>query len=284
MVGEWHNLTQSKPQTDGIWRRVPCLEASGAVQMAIDNWLLEQHRRGLHPPSLRFYTWSPPAISLGYHQREWPSHWQGLTWQGKPVELVRRPTGGRAVLHQGDLTYAIALSGIKGSRIQVYEKICQFLIRGWHSLGVPLHYGNAGQSYTRSANCFATATGADLVTETGMKFIGSAQLRRGNAVLQHGSMRLNPDAELFARAFGTKTDSAIRPEAMGTNRSVREIVETLTRSARECFEVEFVERSFDETEWQAILNWPPASPPLPSVVGDSRSPHPDCAPPTRPKS
>ena len=277
-------MTQSRPHTDRIWRLVPCLEASGAVQMAIDNWLLEQHRRGLHPPSLRFYTWSPPAISLGYHQREWPSHWQGLTWRGKPVELVRRPTGGRAVLHQGDLTYAIALSGMKGSRIQVYEKICQFLIRGWCSLGVPLHYGKAGKSYTRSANCFATATGADLVTETGMKLIGSAQLRRGDAILQHGSMRLNPDAELFARVFGTKPDWLTQPELMGANLSVSAIIETLTIAARECFGVEFVERSLDETEWQAILNWPPASPPLPSVAEDSRSPHPDFAPPTQPKS
>ncbi len=75
--------------------------------MAIDAWLLEQHDLGKHPPTLRFYTWEPAAISLGYHQRRWPQYWQGLTGQGQPLDMVRRPSGGRAVLHQGDLTYAV---------------------------------------------------------------------------------------------------------------------------------------------------------------------------------
>ncbi|HEY9649888.1 MAG TPA: lipoate--protein ligase family protein, partial [Coleofasciculaceae cyanobacterium] len=79
--------------------------------MAIDQWLLEQHRIGNHPPVVRFYTWASPTISLGYHQRRWPVFWQQLTWQGIPLDLVRRPTGGRAVLHQGDLTYMVVTSG-----------------------------------------------------------------------------------------------------------------------------------------------------------------------------
>ncbi|MDY6937002.1 MAG: biotin/lipoate A/B protein ligase family protein [Cyanobacteriota bacterium] len=237
---------------------MPLLRSSGSTQMAIDRWLLEQHRRGLHPPTLRFYTWSPPAISLGYHQQEWPPHWQGLTWQGQSVELVRRPTGGRAVLHQGDLTYAAIVSGIPGSRIQVYERICEFLTRGWQSLGVRLHYGRAGKSYARTDNCFATATGADLVTDAGVKFIGSAQLRRGDAILQHGSMRLDPDGALFARVFG---EGAV-PQISWKKRSLATIIEALTIAAGECFEVEFVERSLGESELQAALNWPPASPKL----------------------
>jgi lipoate-protein ligase A len=85
-----------------IWRLIPLLEATGTVQMAIDSWLLEQHQCGKHPPTLRFYTWSPAAISLGYHQRQYPQSWQNLTGGGKKLDLVLRPSGGRAVLHQGD--------------------------------------------------------------------------------------------------------------------------------------------------------------------------------------
>ncbi|HSM82971.1 MAG TPA: lipoate--protein ligase family protein, partial [Nodosilinea sp.] len=89
------------------WRLIPPIAAPGAVQMAIDTWLLDQHQRHGHPPTLRFYTWSPAAISLGVSQRQQiPEHWRGLRWQGQPVDLVQRPTGGRGVLHQGDLTYS----------------------------------------------------------------------------------------------------------------------------------------------------------------------------------
>ena len=146
-----------------MWRLIPLLEAPGNVQMAIDRWLLEQHQQKNHPPTLRFYTWSPPAISLGYHQRQYPEYWEYLTWQGEKLDLVRRPSGGRAVLHQGDLTYAVVTSGLTGSRLQMYEKICEFLIQGWRSLGVELHYGTEGRGYIHNPNCFATATSADLV-------------------------------------------------------------------------------------------------------------------------
>ncbi|MCU0527421.1 MAG: lipoate--protein ligase family protein [Elainella sp. Prado103] len=191
-----------------VWRLIPCLTASGAEQMAIDTWLLEQHRLGLHPPTLRFYQWQPIAISLGYHQKQYPPAWRQLRWQGQPIDLVRRPSGGRAVLHQGDLTYAVIGSGWIGTRHQVYEQICQFLIAGWRSLGVELHFGAAGRGYIHNPNCFGTATAADLVTAKGMKFIGSAQLRRGPAILQHGSMRLNADLALFQQVFGA-ADAAV---------------------------------------------------------------------------
>ena len=197
--------------------------------MAIDEWLLEQHRHNHHPATLRFYTWQSTTISLGYHQRKIPSHWSNVTWQGQAVQLVRRPTGGRAVLHQGDLTYMVVTSDIPGKPTDVYEYICQFLIQGWRSLGVELHYGEKGRGYIGNPNCFATATGADLVTTEGHKFIGSAQLRRGNAVLQHGSMLLNPDPQLFQQVFGQE----ITPPSFSLSLEV--IIEALTKAAWEVF-------------------------------------------------
>lgn len=217
-----HNFNKS-------WCFLPFSQASGTQHMAIDEWLLEQHRHNHHPATLRFYTWHPTTISLGYHQRKIPDYWSDLTWQGQPVQWVRRPTGGRAVLHQGDLTYMVVTSDIPGKQTDVYEHICQFLIQGWRSLGIELHYGEKGRGYIGNPNCFATATGADLVTTEGHKFIGSAQLRRGNAVLQHGSMLLNPDPQLFQQVFGQE----ITPPSF--NFSLEVIIEALTKAAWEVF-------------------------------------------------
>ncbi|MBD2450285.1 lipoate--protein ligase family protein [Nostoc sp. FACHB-152] len=232
-----------------VWRLIPLLESSGTVQMAIDKWLLEQHSLGKQPSTLRFYTWSPPAISLGYHQRQYPQAWQNLTWQGKKLHLVRRPTGGRAVLHQGDLTYAVITSGLAGKRLEAYAKICEFLIQGWRSLGVELSYGTAGRGYIHNPNCFGTATGADLVLPNGAKFIGSAQMRRGGVILQHGSMRLQPDAELFAKVFGAESLSDVQFLL-----SLEEIMTALVVAAKDCFAMEVEVQPLSELEWGEILN------------------------------
>lgn len=236
------------------WRLIPCLTATGAEQMAIDTWLLEQHRLGLHPPILRFYQWQPIAISLGYHQKQYPTAWQQLNWQGQPIDLVRRPSGGRAVLHQGDLTYALIGSGWTGTRQQVYEQICQFLIAGWRSLGIALQFGSAGRGYIHNPNCFGTATAADLVTDTGLKLIGSAQLRRGSAILQHGSIRLNPDPVLFQQVFGAAEAPAVqwaieRAIERGIDRD--RIIQALTTAAADCFAVQFVSQPLTKLERQA---------------------------------
>ncbi len=232
-----------------VWRLIPLLNASGKMQMAIDRWLLEQHQSG-HPPTLRFYTWSPPAISLGYHQHKYPEHWQHLVWQGEKVDLVRRPTGGRAVLHQGDLTYAVVTSGLIGTRVQVYEKICSFLIQGWRSLGIELHYGTVGRGYIHNPNCFGTATGADLVLPDGTKFIGSAQLRRGGTILQHGSIRLHPDAELFTQVFGTES---FTPVQLSQKLDTEKIIAALITAAEDCFDMHLEVQPLSQFEWETIL-------------------------------
>ncbi len=237
-----------------IWRLIPLLEAPGRVQMAIDRWLLEQHQLGLHPSTLRFYTWSPPAISLGYHQSSWPEYWQHLTCLGAPVELVRRPTGGRAVLHQGDLTYAVVTSGLNGNSVQVYHKICEFLIQGWRSLGVELHYGSAGRGYIHNLSCFSTATGADLVLADGTKLIGSAQHRRGGAILQHGSIRLEPDAELFTQVFGAELFNPIQlPLVERGEALIQMVIEALVAAAGDCFGIQSALQPLSPVEWEAIL-------------------------------
>jgi lipoate---protein ligase len=232
-----------------IWRLIPPIEASGAIQMSIDRWLLDQHILGQIPPTLRFYTWSKPTISLGYHQRHYPEHWQSLVWQDLPVDLVKRPTGGRGVLHQGDLTYALIGSGFVGKRVEVYQQICQFLLDGWRSLNIELGYGTAGTGYIHNPNCFGTATSADLVCADGYKLIGSAQLIKSGAVLQHGSMRINPDLELFHQVFGETITS---PPDEIFQLTHAQIIDALINSAQKHFQIEFEIEPLSDREWAEI--------------------------------
>ncbi len=232
------------------------LQTSGSIQMAIDTWLFNQCESGQHPPSLRFYTWYPPSISLGYLQKKYPSQWDNLYYQGQKLDLVRRPTGGRAVLHQGDLTYTIVTSAINGKSWSIYQRICNFLIQGWQNLGIKLSYGESGRGYIHNPSCFSTATAADLVTPDGSKFIGSAQRRGKNCILQHGSMVLSTDKDLYQEIF-----SQIAP----WNRSfcqphqqddlVKEIVDILMKLAEQYFSIELITQPFSDSEWKDIYSY-----------------------------
>jgi lipoate---protein ligase len=236
------------------------MTASGVQQMAIDRWLLDRHCQGAHPPTLRFYNWEPVAISLGYHQQQYPAQWETLQWQGQPIELVKRPTGGRAVLHQGDLTYAVITSGLSAKRRESYEQICRFLIQGWQTLGVALHYGDAGRGYIQNPNCFGTATAADLVMPDGAKLIGSAQLHKNGAILQHGSIRLCQDADLFEQVFGERSRmpqlSEGRRPIVGDRctlpASYPAIIQALTHAAADCFDAALTIAPLTVPEIQSI--------------------------------
>nr|WP_199303336.1 biotin/lipoate A/B protein ligase family protein [Oscillatoria sp. FACHB-1406] len=219
--------------------------------MAIDRWIFDRYCRGEMPPTIRFYTWEPAAISLGYHQRRFPESWRSLTCHGKPIDLVRRPTGGRAVLHQGDLCYAIVTSEMGESRDRTYETLCEFLIQGWRSLGIELHYGHAERGYIGQPGCFSTATAADLVTAQGQKAIGSAQLRRDRTILQHGSMILSSPSSLYQQVFGDTASAPIWGDSSAI--PVPVILEALTEAARHCFAVDFAIEPLSETEWQEIF-------------------------------
>ena len=234
--------------SDKTWRLIPPIETTGQIQMSIDRWLLQQHILGQIPPTLRFYTWSQPTISLGYHQRQYPEHWRSLAWD-VPIDIIKRPTGGRGVLHQGDLTYALIGSGFVGKRVEVYQQICQFLIDGWRSIGVELQYGTAGTGYIHNPNCFGTATSADLVCADGYKLIGSAQSIESGAILQHGSMRLNPDLKLFEKVFG---ESIEPPPVPILQLTIPQIIDALTQAAQKHFQVEFEIEPLSDREWSKI--------------------------------
>ena len=244
------------------WRYIPPFSARGDIQMAVDAWLFEQSRLGQHPPTFRFYTWHPATLSLGHFQKTWPDHWNHLTWQGYELDLVRRPSGGRGVLHQGDLTYSLTMPIEGYSRREAYVFLCQFLIQGWQKLGVNLNFGKAGRGYHKESNCFRLATGADLVTETGIKLIGSAQLWRGNHLLQHGSMSINPAEDLKRLVFPEESaPETAFPKAV-SQIDLADLIDSLTQAIQTCLNIEFEISPFSNEEWRNILEYVPAKPVL----------------------
>lgn len=223
--------------------------------MAIDNWLFQQHEKGLSLPTLRFYTWSKPTISLGYLQKNYPDPWNHLTWKKEALDIVIRPTGGRAVLHQGDLTYMVIMSLDNRKTLAIYQDICNFLIEGWKKLGIPLRYGTAKRGYIHNASCFNTATIADLITTDGSKLIGSAQKRGKKSVLQHGSMVLFTDKALFEMIFNQVAPwNLTLTEQLSKDYSIDNTIEVLTQAAQEKFNIEFKTQPLSEEEWQEILS------------------------------
>jgi len=183
------------------WVCLPLSVGTGQEQMHTDVHLLAAHQRGEMRGVLRFYTWQPAAISLGYHQRHWPNHWQHCRYRGQPLSLVRRPSGGAAVLHQGDLCFAVVVGITPGGYRAQWQRVQAWLIEGWRGLGVVLQPGQ--QTPQRGqVSCFAQATPVDLVTVTGHKFIGMAQRRQGRSLLVQGSMQLRPDPALWRQVFG----------------------------------------------------------------------------------
>ena len=182
-------------------RWIPPLRLSGASQMAIDEALLDAAvtAGAGSAPMLRFYLWRRPTLSLGFHQRQLPERWRPALTRGA-MDLVRRPSGGRAVLHAGELTYSLIWPQAPQRRSEAYRLACQWLQAAFAEMGQPLGFGSQAASRERSS-CFATSTAADLVHADGAKRIGSAQLWRSGCLLQHGSILLAPPAALWWELF-----------------------------------------------------------------------------------
>jgi len=230
------------------WRWIPPLLASGATQMAIDRWMLAQLASAADGGLLRLYRWSRPTLSLGRHQRRIEPHWLQLHACGE-IDLVRRPSGGRAVLHAGEITYALATRPASAHRLSAYGEACRWLQEAFAGCGQPLGFGQlkATQAAQRG-NCFASGTAADLVHADGQKRIGSAQLWQGPALLQHGSILLAPPAALWRRVF-EEDPPALEPLPLKG--------EALEAQLREAARVHLCggsldERPLAEEEWSAI--------------------------------
>ena len=148
--------------------------------------------------TLRFYYWSGDWLSIGYHQKEIPPRWEKLL-SNREIKIIRRPSGGGAVLHSGGITYALTFKKTY-YKILSYEMVNNWLIKSFRELGLNLQNGNLRKSPLTS-NCFGTSLISDLVDQDGFKRIGSAQFRKKGASLQHGEIQTNPSRDLWFKLF-----------------------------------------------------------------------------------
>src|SRR3984893_1975400 len=178
------------------WRLLVDAPADGAWNMAVDEILLDSVAAGAAPPTLRFYEWMPACLSLGYFQPFDVVDMDGCRRLG--VDVVRRPTGGRAILHDRELTYSVALPasllGHDGGVLPSYYRLSLALQDGLRRLGVPATL--APQSAARSPVahgpvCFDRPSAHEILLQ-GRKLAGSAQMRRAGGILQHGSILVEP--------------------------------------------------------------------------------------------
>lgn len=230
------------------WRVLRYKNHSPAENMAIDEEILEAHLRGEAPPTLRFYGWTPPAVSYGYNQVLPEEIASRIRAEG--LEVVRRPTGGRAVLHMGEFTYSFVGTAVSpehsdgflsASITQAYKQICQGLKIGLKRLGVEVELGQAQAAYRQNHDCFLATTGADL-HYGGKKLIGSAQLRRKHAVLQHGSLLLDQPQDLMPRLLGAQPGDAERHANLFEiipHCSIEQIEKAMIAGFEEAFGIEF---------------------------------------------
>jgi lipoate-protein ligase A len=197
---------------------------SPSLNMAIDRAILALHANGQAPPTLRFYQWHPSAISLGYFQKRHNLDLDACRRYG--IEVVRRPTGGKAVLHLEDLTYAViagTADGIPAAVTAAYRLICEGLLAGFRSLGIEAGMGRETGKPPQTDLCFLRGAGA--IVHQGKKFVGSAQAWHKSSMLQHGSIILEPQEEmLFDLWSSTFAGGERQTPFKGRLTSIREIL------------------------------------------------------------
>jgi len=186
----------SASTSDAAWRLLTDPPATGAWNMAVDEVLLDGAAAGSAPPTLRFYEWAPPCLSLGYFQAFDVVDVAGCLRLG--VDVVRRPTGGRAILHDRELTYSVTLPlrllGGDRAVLPSYHRLSLALERGLNRLGAPVVLAPeraAQPGPDHGPVCFDRPSAHEILLD-GRKLVGSAQVRRATAILQHGSILIEP--------------------------------------------------------------------------------------------
>lgn len=189
------------------WRLMITPPARGAWNMAVDEAILENAGRGESLPTLRLYAWDPACLSLGHAQPFADVDSARLKERG--WDVVRRATGGRAILHTDELTYSVTGRAeeplLAGGVLESYNRIAQALLLAVKNLGLPVEMKQiAGQvsTLTDTINpiCFEVPSTYE-ITVAGKKLIGSAQARKKEGVLQHGSLPLTGDLTRICQAL-----------------------------------------------------------------------------------
>lgn len=210
---------------------IPYSVNTGEINMKIDSDLLDDAiKTNSKDRIFRLYGWEPACISLGKNQSDKFIDYNVLNKYN--IDIVRRITGGRALLHDKELTYSFITSAenLKNgeSVIESYKEISQILIDIFNKLGIPLTLGGESSIHTKFDYCMLISTGADLCYK-GKKFIGSAQCRKQGYILQHGSILLDYNKELLEELFKEEvsTDSIISLKEINPDITLQDIIDTV---------------------------------------------------------
>ncbi len=248
------------------WRLLLTDPLDGPLNMAIDQAIMEAVSANRVPPTLRFFAWEPACLSLGYMQSIQDVDLARLTLAG--WDIVRRMTGGRAILHTDELTYSVAVPTddplVAGGIVDSYRRLSAALVEGLRSLGVVPEADKraAGHNSANGPVCFEVPSHYE-ITVGGRKLIGSAQVRRFGAVLQHGTLPLWGDLAricdvlVFAseqerqRARERVLERAITLEqAMGRIVSWHEAASAMAEGFRRVFDLDLQETSLSDDEYR----------------------------------
>ena len=259
------------------WRLIKDSYHTGFMNMAIDEAIMIAHREGLVPPTIRFYQWSPPAVSLGYFQ-DLKKEIDVDACKNLGIDIVRRPTGGKAVLHDKELTYSFIIKEnhplVNDSILETYKKISGGIIRGLSYLGitaelVPLREklknsssGNEIKSKISHSDiksiCFSVPSQYEVQVE-GKKIVGSAQVRKREIVLQHGSLLIELEKDKLFSVFNfpsvqirerlkARFNATSLEEILKKKIDFSELSEILPRGFEEEFGVRLLEGKLTEQE------------------------------------
>ncbi|MGG1628725.1 lipoate--protein ligase family protein [Rossellomorea sp. NRS-1567] len=197
------------------WRFIDSGNCSPSYNMALDEALLDWHSEGKIPPTIRFYGWDPATLSIGYFQKvEKEINLDAV--KEHSLGFVRRPTGGRGVLHEHELTYSVIVSEehpeMPKTVTEAYRVISEGILKGFQGLGLEAYFAvpktaeeREGLKNPRSAVCFDAPSWYELVVE-GRKVAGSAQTRQKGVILQHGSILLDLDEDKLFSLFHYPSD------------------------------------------------------------------------------
>ncbi|MBE3553416.1 MAG: lipoate--protein ligase family protein [Thermicanus sp.] len=255
-----------------IWRFIDTGALSPALNMAIDEAILQFHGEGKVPPTLRFYTWNPATLSIGYFQRaEKEIDFNRLKEEG--IGFVRRPTGGRAVLHDKELTYSIVVAegypGIPATVTDSYRFFSLGLMEGFRQLGLPVEMvkldsesEKGKQASLGTAACFDSPSWYELVLGE-RKIAGSAQMRQRGVILQHGSILIDLDADLLfsllrfpseevrqrGKRLFLKRAVAINEERIHSPATLEEVKGAFAEGFRKGLGIRLIEGELTKEEW-----------------------------------
>ena len=216
---------------------------NGKTNMALDEQLLEQSiKKQMKAPVLRFYGWSPACVSLGRNQSDENIN-KGFCGKNN-IDIVRRLTGGRALLHDKELTYSFVcpVGFLKNgeSVISSYKEISEALALGFQKLDIPVDFPQNVRAKTKYEYCMSLCTGADL-SYCGKKITGSAQFRKQGYILQHGSIMFDYDKACIEAIFGEKPQEnkiAILKE-INPSLTVESLCDALQQGFEEKFNLDF---------------------------------------------